>query len=158
MSRPKGKAGSQFGNLPPQYKFILNPYPDVRFSTCPGCGRKTKQRKLPLVIHVNPHHLLALNKTCRYCPDCDLLIAHQDEIEELLTAMFMQYEPAVIGNDYLVIGTMERRAWREGVNQPQSVADQRKFMRDFKEYRTVEYTPAHWADTPKSSRKPGRKK
>ncbi len=133
-----------FGKLPPLYKFILNPYDDVRFSTCPGCGKKTKQKKLPLVIHVNPDHLIALNKTCRYCPSCDLLIAHRDEIEGLLTAMFSSMNPAAIGNDYLVLGTLERKAWREGVSEPKSVAEMREQIHDFKEYRKVTVEPARW--------------
>jgi len=45
---------TRFGKLPPQYTFILNPYADARFTRCPGCNQKTKQRKLPLFIHVDP--------------------------------------------------------------------------------------------------------
>jgi site-specific recombinase XerD len=71
----------RLGKQPPRYCFFLNPYRDVRFTTCPQGGGKTRQRKLPLVIHVDPVQLIALNKTCRYCPGCDLLIAHQDEVE-----------------------------------------------------------------------------
>ncbi len=138
----KTKSNARFGKLPPMYKFILNPYDDVRFTTCPGCNRKTKQRKLPLVIHVDPHHLIALNKTCRYCPSCDILIAHQDEIEALLAAMFSQRDPSVIGNNYLMIGTVERKAWREGVKQPEMADEMRAFMHDFKEYRKVTVEPA----------------
>lgn len=62
---------------PLRYHFFLNPYPDARFTTCPKCRRRTKQRKVPLVIHVDPRNLVSINKTCRYCPACDLLIAHQ---------------------------------------------------------------------------------
>ena len=28
-------APRRFGKLPPRYRFILNPYPDQRFSSCP---------------------------------------------------------------------------------------------------------------------------
>ena len=35
--------------------------------------------KLPLVIHVKDWGPISLNKTCRYCSRCDLLIAHKDE-------------------------------------------------------------------------------
>ena len=48
---------------------------------CPQCLAKTRQRKLPLVIHIEPLQLVALNKTCQYCPRCDLLITHQDQLE-----------------------------------------------------------------------------
>jgi hypothetical protein len=37
---------------------------------------------------MDPMHLVSLTYTCRYCPACDLLIAHQDEIERLLSSLF----------------------------------------------------------------------
>ncbi len=83
----------RLGKQPPRYRFFLNPYSDVRFTSCPQCGQGTKQRKLPLVIHVDPINLLSINKTCRYCPACDLLIAHKDEIEQQLS----QHRPGNIG-------------------------------------------------------------
>jgi hypothetical protein len=99
----------QFGELPPRYSFVLNPYPDMRVSRCPHCERKTGQRKLPLLIHVEPAHLIALNYTCRYCNTCDLLIADKQAIEHLLTGMFSQHDPEVVGNEYLIIGTVEKK-------------------------------------------------
>ena len=63
----------RLGKQPPRYRFFLNPYTDARFMKCPQCLAKTRQRKLPLVIHIEPLQLVALNKTCRYCPHCDLL-------------------------------------------------------------------------------------
>jgi hypothetical protein len=131
MTNPKK---TQFGDLPPQYNFILNPYPDVRLTRCPTCDRKTGQRKLPLLIHIDPLHLIALNYTCRYCSHCDLLIAHKHEIEHLLTSMFTQYDPSVVGNAYLIIGTVEKKAWREGLKQPKAVADMLPHAHDFKAY------------------------
>jgi len=111
------KQKPRFGQLEPQYNLALNPYPDARFYKCPDCEQKTRQRKLPLLIHIDPMNLVALNYTCRYCPHCDLLIAHQGEIEELLARLFAERAPSAIGNDYLMIGTVERQAWREGKDQ-----------------------------------------
>ena len=108
MRKPKSKR-VLFGELPTKYNFVFNPYPDDRLSRCPFCESKTGQRKRPLVIHIDPHQLISLNYTCRYCRDCDLLIAHKHEIEHLLTGIFMQLNPAAIGNNYLVIGTMEKK-------------------------------------------------
>ena len=45
---------------------------------------RKRQGKLPLVIHVEGPILLSLNKTCRFCPCGNLLIAHQDELEAQL--------------------------------------------------------------------------
>jgi hypothetical protein len=125
---------SRFGGLARRYNFVFNPYPDQRISRCPLCERKTGQLKVPLLIHINPWHLVALNYTCRYCSECDLLIAHKHEIEHLLTAMFMQRDPMVIGNDYLVMGTMERKAWREGQMRQRSVEEMRAHIADFRTY------------------------
>jgi Calcium binding len=108
MPNRKKKTMPQFGKQPPQYRFFLNPYQDVRFTSCPQCDSKMRQRKLPLVIHIDPIQLLSLNKTCRYCPHCDLLIAHQDDVEHVLASIFTQRKPEIVGNDYLVVGTLEK--------------------------------------------------
>ena len=132
MAKPKRNS---IDKLPKKYNFILNPYPDVRLSRCPFCERKTGQRKLPLFIHIDPHYPLALNYTCRYCRHCDLLIAHKHEIEHLLTEMFIQANPAVIGNEYLVMGTVDKKAWREGLTQPKPAAEvMAGYMSIFKTY------------------------
>jgi hypothetical protein len=132
------------GKLPPQYTFILNPYAEYRFTRCPSCGRKMSQRKLPLFIHVDPMNPVALNYTCRYCPNCNLLIAHQDEIEELLAGLFAELDPSVIGNDYLVMGTMERQAWRESMKRPMGIPEMLEHIHDFKEVRTIRVQPGGW--------------
>jgi hypothetical protein len=45
---------TQFGALPPRYKFIPNPYPGEKISRCPLCERTSRQRKLPLLILIKP--------------------------------------------------------------------------------------------------------
>ena len=72
------------GGLPAKYNFVLNPYADQRLSGCPFCSRKTGQRKVPLFIHVDPFHPVAINRTRKYCQSCDLLMAHKHEVEHLL--------------------------------------------------------------------------
>jgi len=138
------KPRAQLGKLPPQYTFILNPYAEYRLTRCPSCERKMAQRKLPLFIHVDPANPVALNYTCRYCPDCDLLIAHQDQIETLLARMFAYYDPTLIGNDYLVLGTVERAAWRAGTQQPKGIAEMLEYLHDFKEVHTIKVQPGGW--------------
>jgi hypothetical protein len=134
----------RLGKLPPQYIFVLNPYSDARFSRCPICEQKMHQRKVPLFIHVDPFNPVVLGYTCRYCPTCDLLIAHQDQLEAQLANLFAAHDPSVIGNDYLVLGTVERKAWREGMKQPRGISDMLANLHDFKEVRTVEYEPGGW--------------
>lgn len=125
---------TQFGGLKPKYSFILNPYPDRRISSCPLCEHKTGQRKIPLLINIALSDFLALNYTCRYCKDCDLLIAHKHEIEHILTAMFLEVEPQIIGSDYLIIGTVEKETWRKGSKQPLSIKEMLLNASDFATY------------------------
>src|SRR5436309_1079606 len=130
----------RLGKLKPRFKFFLNPYPDVRFTRCPKCQGKTKLRKLPLLIHVDPENLMVLNKTCRFCPYCELLIAHQDEIEAQLTGYFGQHNPEVVGNEYLVLGTVDRPAWQQGTQAPVGLKDMLEQAHDFKKILEFELT------------------
>lgn len=127
------------GKQPPRYRFFLNPYQDVRFTTCPQCRMKTRLRKFPLVIHVNPMHTLILGKTCRYCNNCDLLIVHQDQLEEQLSPYFAATNPDIIGNDYLVMGTLDRPEWKQGMQDPLSMQKMIEHLHDFKEAITFKY-------------------
>src|SRR5215213_7274231 len=140
-ARPAPRLGKQ----PPRYRFFLNPYTDVRFTTCPQCGGKTRVRKLPLVIHIDPLQLVALNKTCRYCPPCDLLIAHQDELEAWLAAFFGQHKPEIVGNDYLVVGTEDRTDWRRGVRTPMSTQEALECLQRSEERRVGKECRSRWS-------------
>lgn len=103
------------GKLPPRYTFILNPYNDARLSKCPLCQRPTHMRKFALLIHIEHGGLLALGKTCRYCSPCELIIAHQDELEDELVQVFESRAPEVIGNPYVVFGTVEKQRWKQSL-------------------------------------------
>ncbi len=109
------RTGKALGKQPPRYRFFLNPYQDARFTTCPQCGLRTRQRKCPLVIHVHSIPTLILGKTCRYCVTCDLLIAHQDQIEEQIALYVASSHLEITGKNYLVIGTLDRPEWRKGM-------------------------------------------
>jgi hypothetical protein len=126
------------------YNFILNPHAETRVSRCPNCEQRMHQRKVPLFIHIEPMHTVALGYTCRYCPDCDLLVAHQDEIEHLLAGTFAERDPSIIGNDYLVMGTVERTAWRTSLKTPMSMSEVLEQLHDFKEVWSLEFRPAGW--------------
>ena len=123
----------QFGELPPQYNFFLNPYVSERCVQCPQCEARTGEKKLPLVIHVDPHYPVSLNYTCIYCTRCDLLIVHQDEIELQLANIFAQRAPEAIGNEYLVMGTFDYAYWEEGTRTPHSPQDLFAHLHDFKQ-------------------------
>ena len=153
MPNRKKKTTIQLGKQPPQYRFFLNPYQDMRWTMCPQCDSKMHQRKLPLVIHVDPTNIFSLNKTCRYCPHCDLLIAHQDDLEHLLASFFMKQKPEVIGNDYLVIGTLDRAVWKRGLQQPLTLPEMLEALHDFKDTVTFKITGGWMKDEAKPSTK-----
>ena len=95
-----------------RHYFFLNPYNDTAFCKCPKCRGKTKIRKFPLVIHIDPGQLFVLNKLSRYCTSCDLIIAKQAEIESYMAQTFEKNAPEIRGNKYLVMGTLERKDWQ----------------------------------------------
>jgi hypothetical protein len=130
----------RLGKQPPRYTFFLNPYADARFTRCPKCGGRTRQRKLPLVIHVDGTGMISLNKTCRFCPGCDLLIARKDEIEAQLAHHLRTRALEAIGNDYLVIGTLDRPDWQRGVSGTVTTGETIEALHDFKD--VVQFKPA----------------
>jgi hypothetical protein len=99
-----------------------------------------RQRKLPLFIHVDPIQPVLLNQTCRYCPTCDLLIAHRNEIEDLLVRRFTARTPQTVGNDYLVTGTVDRADWKQIAQKQLPVQDTLEALHDFKE--VITFKPA----------------
>lgn len=127
-----------------QYHFALNPYPDARVTSCPQYGKKTSSRKLPLFIHIEPKFPIALNYTNRYCANCDLLIAHQAEIEAHLTRICSQMDPTLIGNEYLVVGVLERKVWRDSVKNPKPPNELIQHVHTFKSYMPLRRTKPGW--------------
>jgi hypothetical protein len=116
------------------------------------------QRKLPLVIHIDPIVTLALNKTCRYCPRCDLLIAHQNDLEHLLASIFSEHNPEIVGNAYVVLGTVDRDVWKSGTKEQGTeqgtVQNVLSVLHDFKEVVTFKVTGGWMKDERKS--RPGK--
>ncbi len=135
---------NRFGKLPPMYHFSLNPYPDLRFWKCPDCNNKNGQRKLPLLIYIPPKNITALNYTNRYCRYCDMLIGHQHEIEHHLTVLFSRMNPEIIGNDYHIFGTVEKKACRAIENQQLAFDEMKDHVHDFKSFQTLQMTAGGW--------------
>jgi hypothetical protein len=142
MGKKQRQKLKQLGHQPPQHNFFLNPYQDARFTRCPKCDRPTKLRKKLLLISIEKTQPVSLNKTCRYCPTCDILIAHKDELDALMETLCWQQLPHLTGNDYFVLGTLERNAMTKGQQSISSMDDLLKALHDFKQY--VEYEPARY--------------
>ena len=96
-----------------RHYFFLNPYKDQAFTRCPQCEAKTKVRKYPLVIHIEPKQLFCLNKSCKYCEKCDLIIGKQSQIEYLMSVSCKKIDPSIVGNKYVVFGTLDKADWKQ---------------------------------------------
>jgi hypothetical protein len=142
----KRKSSNQFkGNKRPQkHKFFLNPYSDCAFTKCPKCETKTKVRKFPLVIHIDPQQIFLLNKKCKYCTYCDLIIAKKQEIESLIAAQEYLENAQLIGNNYLVMGTLEKQDWKQGSKGLLSSKEIIERMYIFEDQWHFKVIPAGW--------------
>jgi len=132
------------GKLPVKHTFFLNPYEDVRFTVCPQCEGKTRIRKFPFVIHIDPMLLMTLHMSGPYCAKCDLIILHQDRVEELLTVACERHDPLLIGNDYLIIGTVEKAFWLKASKKSGTYQEMFDNLHDFKQVLTFEPVPYGW--------------
>lgn len=124
---------------------MLNPYAEVRLSKCPKCQKDTHLRKFALLIHIEGWGAMALGKTCRYCSRCEMIMVHQDELEAKLAQSFSQIAPEVIGNEYMVLGTIEKKVWQEGLQgRGKQLAAMLQHVADFKNVYDLKYEPGRW--------------
>ena len=148
----RGRIGEQSLN----YSYMLNPHSEVRLSKCPKCEKLTHLRKFALLIHIEAWGVLALGKTCRYCSRCELIMVHQDELEAELEQSFSRIAPEVIGKAYMVLGTMEKKVWQEGlIGRGQPPAEMLKHVAEFKKVYDLEYEPGGWYPADHGPRKRG---
>lgn len=129
------------GALPPKYKFALNAHAEYRANRCPGCNAKTLLRKIPLVIHLAGVGLLVLRKSCRLCLKCEVVIAHQAELESSIPTTPAQDNTPP---EYMVLGTTNPQMWRRGLTGEMSAEELICNMADFKSHLRVECTAGGW--------------
>lgn len=135
----------KFGKLKPRYSLILNQYKDFRASSCIKCDKPTFLRKFPLLIHIEEGGLITLGKTCRYCAKCELIVVHQDELEDELAYKFETLMPEALGNDYFIIGTVDKKFWKKNLaGEETDFNELLKNTADIKKYLDFEYQPAGW--------------
>ncbi len=139
----QSKKLKRFGKLKPRYSLILNQYSDFRASKCVKCDKPTFLRKFALLVHIDNGGLMTLGKTCRYCAKCELIVVHQDELEAEMAYKFQTLNPEIIGNDYLILGTVDKKFWQKQLIKTDSSLDEiLKHTADFKKYLNFEYQPA----------------
>ena len=147
MSQGPSKARNEgrIGKLPPRYRFMLNPFPVARLSRCPKCDKLTYPRKFPLLVHVEGCLPYVQAKTCKYCSRCELIMCQQNELEEQLAHAFRQRRPDLIGNDYLVLGTVAMQVWERGMHgDAPGLAEAMEYVALFKGYDDLQYDPGGW--------------
>jgi hypothetical protein len=138
-------AKAQIGQLAPRYSFILNQHPNERLSRCPQCDRPTHLRKFALLVHIDELGLMAQGKTCRYCTKCELIIAHQDELEAQLTESVGTIALDLVGNKYTVLGTVERKFWQRGMHgSDHQLEEALNHTADFKHVLDLKVRPGGW--------------
>ncbi len=87
---------------------------------------------------------MTLGKTCRYCTPCELIVAHQDELEQELVISFERINPDIIGRPYLVIGTTDKKVWKRGLKERPTLEETRKHTADFKKVLDLVVEPGGW--------------
>ncbi len=87
---------------------------------------------------------IIMGKTGPYCAQCHLVITHRDELEGELAIALERLAPEAVGSEYIVIGTVELRAWRRGLHTATTGEEVLRHTAPFATEVTVEYTPAIW--------------
>ena len=83
-----------------------------------------------------------LRKTCQLCLRCEMLTAHKTEVDDLIDSLRSHDADE---REYLVLGTLESKTWRQGLSGAVSVEQMRDHMTDFKAYMQVNVTSRHWS-------------
>lgn len=126
-----------------KYNFFLNPYVDAAFTKCPKCDNKTKIKKLPLTIVMEKSKsILNLNKTCKYCPFCELIIVKKHELE-FIVGQYLGVD-MVKEKDYFVLGTQDKIAYLAGLNKGFIKEKPLERVSFFKEVWHFEIKPVGW--------------
>jgi hypothetical protein len=72
-------------------------------------------------------------------------MAHQNELEAELARSFSQIAPEVIGHEYLVLGTVDKKVWQEGLaGDGKQLGEMLKHVADFKRVLKLEVDPGGW--------------
>jgi hypothetical protein len=138
-------ARTRIGKLPPRYSLLMNAYPEERLSKCPKCRKLTHPRKFALFIHIDDWGPMVLGLTCKYCSRCETIMVHQHELEAQLAYRFSRHAPDVIGKDYMVLGTVDKKVWQSSLQgKSQELGEILKHVADFKKYYDLKVDPGGW--------------
>ncbi|MGE5301976.1 MAG: hypothetical protein ACM3TN_01525 [Alphaproteobacteria bacterium] len=145
---------TRIGKLPPRYSLLLNSHAEARLSKCPKCRKVTHLRKFALFIHIDDWGPMVLGKTCRYCPHCEMVIVHHAELEAELERALSQRAPQVSGNQYLVLGTVDKKIWQKALDgKGEPLAGTLEHVADFKQRYELDYQLGGWYPATQGAKK-----
>lgn len=138
-------AHDRIGHLPPKYSLLINAAPEMRLTRCPHCNKLTYPRKFALLIGVEDIAAFVQGKTCKYCSKCRMILVQQDELEFELAISGERHFPEILGHEYLVVGVVEIKAFKEGMaGSGATLMDTMKYVSDIRKYYDLSYTPGGW--------------
>ena len=72
-------------------------------------------------------------------------MVHQNELEAQLANSFSKIAPEFIGNEYLVIGTVDKRVWKKGLEGSEGeFSEMLRHIADFKRVYDLHVEPGGW--------------
>jgi len=133
----------------PKHDFYLNAYEFYKWYGCLTCEGKMKVRKYCLMIHYQESlavapRLFSLNKSCKYCPYCDMIVVQKSEIEEHLGAMLAQMKVKFISENYFIFGTIDKKDWLNAQKVPTMPNEMLALSYPFKKIHDFGIQPAGW--------------
>jgi hypothetical protein len=106
------------------------------------CQKVTHLRKFALFIHIDEWGPMVLGRTCRYCSRCAMVMVQRAELEMELAHGLSQIAPQVTAKHYLVLGTMEKKIWRDWLDrEAKPLAGMLEHVADFKHQCELQYKP-----------------
>ena len=74
-----------------------------------------------------------------------MVMVHRNELEEQLARGLSEMAPEMVGKNYLVLGTIEKKISQEGLgDHGKPLAETLKYVADFKHQYGLEYEPGGW--------------
>ncbi len=129
------------GKLKPRYLFFYNKHEWFRASKCLKCEKLTALRKFAFLIHFAKAELITFGLTARYCSKCEFIVLHQKDVK----AEFINKLGREIGKDFFIIGTVDKKVWKKGLEG--KLSNQQEVIEntaDFKKVLVYDIQPAGW--------------
>jgi len=92
----------------------------------------------------NYNQLISLNKSCKFCPYCELVITQKSELEMYINQIITNIDLKFSSNNYFVFGIMDRNDWKKSQKEPLNQGKALDLIAPFKDTWDFEIQPAGW--------------